>query len=131
MRLQHDTVRNALRLTLDRETGEVCGRSGFPGVVDVAANGRLVGIELQAGAPETDLARMLKRWIDDPVAGEFVSVDADGTAYIELTAGEADESARSSEVMLEVELNEHREMLAVSIPRRGTGYEISYPSGNR
>ena len=131
MRLQHDSVRNVLRLTLDGEPGEVCCCAGLAGMVDVAANGRLVGIELQAGAPEPDLARMLKRWTDDPVAGEFVFVDADGTAYIELTAGEADESARSSEVMLEVELNEHREMLAVSIPRRGTGYEISYPSGNR
>jgi uncharacterized protein YuzE len=131
LRLRHDAATNALRLTLDGVSGEVCERTSLTGMVDVAANGRLVGIELWSGVGETDLARMLKRWTGDPVAGEFVSVDSDGTAYIELTAGGADDTARSSTVLLDIDLNEHSEMLAVSIPRRGTGYEISYPSGNR
>jgi hypothetical protein len=42
-----------------------------------------------------------------------------------------DDSSLSSSVELEVELDGHQEMLAISIPRRGAGYEISYPSGNR
>ena len=103
----------------------------MPGVVDVAANGRLVGIELRANASEDETRRRLRRWLSDPVAGEFTAVEPDGTAYIELTVGEPDEEVRSSALDLLMETDANGDVVAVVIPRRGPDYEISYPSGNR
>lgn len=131
LRLQHDRERNALRLLLDDDTRQAATSLRVPGVVDVAANGRLVGIELRTGLDERQLADALVAWMHDPVAGEFVSLEGGGALYIELTAGDADEQSRASEVELEMDLEAGGELVAISIPRRGAGYEISYPSGNR
>jgi hypothetical protein len=131
LKLIHDRHKNALRLTLADSAESAKQQVAYPGLVDVAANGRLVGVEVQTGRTHRDLSLMLSRWSQDPVAGEFVSSEPNGTFYIELTAGEVDDSLRSSSVELEVELDDRQEMLAISIPRRGAGYEISYPSGNR
>lgn len=130
MRLLHDSEHNALRLTLD-DLPDVAGVDRLRGLVDVAAGGRLVGIELRTGEAESDLRQRLRRWLVDPVAGEYVTVDPDGTVYIELTTGDPDDDVRSTDVDLNVELDASGELLSIAIPRRGAGYEISYPSGNR
>lgn len=131
MRLTYDSTSNSLRLVLDDESGPGIATTRIQGVVDVATNGRLVGVELSASDGEPAVRRRLQRWLNDPVAGEFTSVERDGTAYIELTIGEPDDEVRSSSLDLLVESTASGELLAVVIPRHGPDYEISYPSGNR
>ena len=131
MRLIHDRDNNALRLVLGDDPALPGTTSRMNGLVDVTAGGRLAGIELHTGDTEPEARNRLGRWLSDPVAGQYVTVEPDGTVYIELTAGEPGDDVRSSELDLVVETGLGGEMLAVSIPRRGAGYEISYPSGNR
>lgn len=97
----------------------------------MAANGRLVGIELRSESGEAETRRHLRHWLSDPIAGEFTAVEPDGIAYIELTVGDPDEDVRSSALDLLVETDAAGDVVAVVIPRRGPDYEISYPSGNR
>ncbi len=132
MRLIYDSEKNALRLVLDDEDADAAAvTTAVQGVVDVATNGRLVGVELRSAAGEDSARRRLRRWLADPVAGEFTSVESDGTAYIELTVGDPHEEVRSSPLDLLIETDAAGELVAVVIPRHGPDYEISYPSGNR
>jgi len=131
LKLIHDLKKNALRLTLIDPGEPATSVELCRGLVDVAANGRLVGVEVQTGRTQVELRLMVTRWLQDPVASQFVSIEPDGSLYFELTTGEVDDSSLSSSVDLDVELDDRQEMLAISIPRRGAGYEISYPSGNR
>ena len=131
MRLTYDSENNSLRLVLDDEPGPGIATTRIQGVVDVATNGRLVGVELGASDGAPAARRRLQRWLDDPVTGEFTSVEPDGTAYIELTVGEPDDEVLSSPLDLLVECTAAGELVAVVIPRHGPDYEISYPSGNR
>lgn len=131
MRLTYDPENNSLRLVLDDETTPGYAMTRIQGIVDVAANGRLVGVELGASDGAPAARRRLRRWLDDPVAGEFTSVEPNGTAYIELTVGEPDEEVRSSTLDVLAESTADGELVAVVIPRHGPDYEISYPSGNR
>lgn len=138
MRLRYQPQENSLRLTLDRAEA---GESGapprrrplpLPGLVDVGEGGRLVGVELHS-APGIDLPRALAPWLADAVAAEYVSLD-DATAYIELSAPEEAslrEHLRAADATLAAELDADGRLLALAIPRRGAGYEISYPSGNQ
>lgn len=132
MRLRYHAPDNTLRLTRDDAStppGEVVD---LPGYVDVGEGGRLVGVELLADAG-LDLATALAPWLADPVAGEWVSLDKDA-AYITLSAPEEaidQEQVLTTAATLRVELDESRHLRELAIPRRGTGYEISYPSGNR
>ncbi|HET7142343.1 MAG TPA: DUF2283 domain-containing protein [Candidatus Limnocylindria bacterium] len=132
MRLRYQPQENSLRLTLDAEGGGPARRLPLPGLVDVGEGGRLVGVELHP-APGVDLARALARWRGDAVAAEYVSLDG-STAYIELSApDEASlrEQMRAAEATLAAELDASGALVALSIPRHGAGYEISYPSGNQ
>lgn len=99
------------------------------GLLDVASNGRLMGVELHD--VNFDLARGLRAWLSDPIAGEFTQFDADGSAYIELSEGARDDDVRSSAVLVSAELDHDGALAALVIPRRGHGYEVSFPSGNR
>jgi hypothetical protein len=40
-------------------------------------------------------------------------------------------AVRSVKVLLWTEFDRDDELVAIAIPRRGDGYEISYPSGNQ
>ena len=132
MRLSYRPAENTLRLTLDVERGRPVARLDLPGYVDVGEGGRLVGVEVLT-AHGVDLSEALAEWVGDPVAREYVAVD-DKTAYVtlsvpELAAGR--EEVRAARATLAAELDESRRLVALSIPRRGAGYEISYPSGNQ
>lgn len=125
MQLTYDRVGNTLRLTLDGDRVAVACSSDVPGLLDVAANGRLVGLEVAVSDPET-----LRRWLHDPISCEMISLALDGTAYFQLTTGD-DRDSRASEITVRAEYAATGELIALAIPRRGTGYEISYPSGNQ
>ena len=132
MRLTYRPAENTLRLTLDIEQGRSVARLDLPGYVDVGEGGRLVGVEVLP-AEGVDLGQVLAGWVADPVARDYVAVD-DGSAYVTLSVpvdGDGREEARAARATLAAELDESRRLVALSIPRRGAGYEISYPSGNQ
>jgi hypothetical protein len=124
VRLDFDRERNLLRLSLTEEPARAAALEHAPGLIDMAAGGRLIGVELQLPASLTEQA--LAAWTS---AGALEV--AWSSAYFQLTIGPDDDAARSTAVELLVELDDAGAMLALGIPRRGAGYEISYPSGNR
>jgi hypothetical protein len=126
MRLAWDGATNLLRLTLSDDEPAASSVTR-PGTLDVAANGRLVGVELRG----SDLPRLLRRWSADPIATEFTHLSDDDSAYIDLSSGPPENDIRSSEVTVTAELDSETACVALAIPRRGAGYEIAYPSGNR
>jgi len=132
MRLTYRPRQNTLRLTLDQEREPVHDDLTLPGVIDVGEGGRLVGVEVHDDET-VDLGQVFEPWLVDSVASEFVSVRA-GSAYILLSLAEETtpgEQIRSTEVALQAELDATVRLVALSIPRRVHGFEISYPSGNR
>jgi uncharacterized protein YuzE len=131
MRLNYRPRENTLRLTLDRDQGPVQLETELPGLIDVGEGGRLVGVEVRGG-DVVDLDRILEPWLADPVASEFVTSGVD-SAYIMLSVAEETapkEHLRTAEAMLLAELDASGKLVALSIPRRGHGFEISYPSGS-
>jgi hypothetical protein len=131
VRLSYQSSENTLRLTLDEERGEVRRVDELPGVIDIAEQGRLVGLEMAGDGVR--LGHMLSNWLLDPVAARYVQLD-EATAYVSLSApGEtiASEQVRTAEIRLRAELDVSGHLVALAIPRRGHGYEISFPSGNR
>jgi hypothetical protein len=126
MRLAWEPASNLLRLTLT-EDAAVASTLTRRGTLDVAANGRLVGIELRGA----ELPGLLRRWTADPIAAEFTHLSNDDSAYVDLSVGPPEDDIRSSEVTILAELDADAACLALAIPRRGAGYEIAFPSGNR
>jgi hypothetical protein len=126
MRLIWEPASNLLRLTLTEDAAPATTLMR-PGTLDVAANGRLVGVELRGA----ELPRLLRRWAVDPIAAEFTHLADDDSAYIDLSVGPPDDDIRSSEVTIAAELDDDAACVALAIPRRGAGYEIAFPSGNR
>ncbi|MBX6340995.1 MAG: DUF2283 domain-containing protein [Thermomicrobiaceae bacterium] len=129
MRLSYESAENALRLTLDGPEGAGAREVALPGYLDVGESGHLLGVELHA-EEGIDLGRALARWVADPVAGRHVSFDR-AAAYIELAAGTPTGQLRTAAARLRAELDASGGLVALWIPRRGAGYEITYPSGNQ
>ena len=132
VQLSYESADNRLRLALDGEDTAPAKQLSLRGYVDMGVGGRLVGIEM-LGPDAFDLRQALARWLDDEIAGEYLSVAGD-SAYIELSTPEEPsitEQTRSVEAMFGADLDSGGLLIAVSIPRRGTGYEITYPSGNQ
>lgn len=132
MRLTYRPTENALRLSLDDAPATSARLVDLPGYVDVGEGGRLVGVELLGGAG-INLDAALQPWLADPIAAEWVSLEGD-SAYITLSAPEESmghEQVRATPATLGAEVDGSRRLIALSIPRSGAGYEISYPSGNR
>ncbi|MDI3340249.1 MAG: DUF2283 domain-containing protein [Sphaerobacter sp.] len=133
MRLTYDPAANTLRLTLDERPAEAPRAAlDLPGYVDVGEGGRLVGVELRA-IPGRDLTAVLQPWTSDPVAAAYVELHGDA-AYITLSVPEEGidrGQVRTAPATLRAELDRAHRLVALAIPRRGSGYEISYPSGNR
>jgi len=132
VRLSYQADDNSLRLTLDRETGVAQRQVTLDGYVDMGVGGRIVGIE---ALPQDgfDLATALGPWLKDDTASDYVSLEG-GSAYIEMSVPEeADvrEQIRAVPAAFAAEIDDAGRLLAISIPRHGNGYEISYPSGNQ
>ena len=102
------------------------------GYVDMGVGGRIVGVEALP-SPNLDLSMALKSWLSDATASDYVSLEGD-SAYIELSVAEESdvrEQIRAVPATFTVEVDDAGRMVALSIPRHGSGYEISYPSGNQ
>ncbi len=131
MRLSYRSAENILRLTLDEESGEVVDTRTLDGCIDIAEQGRLIGIELEQDGH--DLYDLFDSWLQDAVAKEYVEID-DAGAYVALSAPSEDipeQHIRTAELALTAELDSTDRLVAIAIPRRGHGYEISFPSGNQ
>lgn len=122
MRLRVDRERNALVVTPDIED-EPAREVRADGTIDVGTGGVLLGVEVRRVAGLEGLAERFAGW------GSAATVDG-GAAYVALMAGD-DSQARSAEIGVAVGLDERGRVASLSIPRRGAGYEITYPSGNR
>jgi hypothetical protein len=126
VRLDYEPQRNLLLLAV--EDGPPATASvTVPGLVDMAAAGRLIGVEARLQEAEIDPGQTMTAWLTE--AG--VSLGDGGALYIELTSGPDDDYARSIAVELLLASDAAGQVVAIGIPRRGAGYEISYPSGNR
>ena len=98
----------------------------------MGVGGRLVGIEM-LGPDAFDLRQAFARWLEDGIAGEYLNIAGD-SAYIELSTPEepsSNEQTRSVEAVFGVDIDSSGQFIALSIPRHGAGYEITYPSGNQ
>jgi hypothetical protein len=123
--ITHDSETNQLRLTptVTDALPAVTWVVERDGILDIGEAGRLIGLEFATGDAS------LAHWQCNPDAGRFLS-HADGRVYLQITEGDSD-LARSTPIQLHAEYDADDRLLAVSIPRRGHGYEISYPSGNQ
>lgn len=131
MRLSYRSRENTLRLTLDEEIGEVVRSHEIDGYIDIAEQGRLVGIELAGNG--LDLPAAFATWLSDRVARDYVELEGDD-AYIALSAPHENippQHVRSTDLTVHAELDADDRLVAIAIPRRGHGYEISFPSGNQ
>lgn len=100
-----DVVENTIRLNLatERAMPSVGRAPAATAVIDVGAQGRLIGVELPGGYVEV------------------MPPDADTESMV-----------RSIEAEVSVEIACSGEAIrTIVIPRQGDGYEITYPSGNR
>lgn len=122
MRLRVDREANALVVTPDGE--EQPGHSvATDGTIDVGAGGVLLGVEVRGSEGLSGLAKRFAGW------GGAASVEGD-SAYVALMAGD-DDHVRSAEIVIGVGVDDRGLVSSLTIPRRGVGYEITYPSGNR
>jgi uncharacterized protein YuzE len=131
VRLSYRSAENILRLTLDDETGDVVQTRTLDGIIDIAEQGRLIGIEIDPQGQ--NLSKMFTTWLQDRVAKDYVEIDHSG-AYVALSAPSEDipeQHIRTAELPLTAELDMNEHLVAIAIPRRGHGYEISFPSGNQ
>jgi len=104
MRLRHDLRADLLRFEIAEGAGSWLD---LPATVDVGEGGRLLGIEVNG----------------IPGAGP------DGSFY--LTMSEAAGLSRSAEARVRAGVDADGRVLAIELGRRGPGYEICWPSGNR
>lgn len=99
-----DTTRNVLRLVLIDRQDPATRRINGRGALDIGPRGRLIGFELL-------------------LPGEM-------PRYLPLEESE-NAFSRTAEAPVIAEVDEQGAVYSVEIPRRGDGFEISYPSGNK
>ena len=125
MDLTYDSDTNSLRLT--PTPSGVCSAPShvdtLDAILDIGESGRLIGVEFPSDATS------LTHWQRDPATSPFITHD-DGRAYIQITTGNAGAS-RSTPITVSAEYDAAHHLTTIAIPRRGHGYEISYPSGNQ
>lgn len=122
--------RNALRLVPRPPLAATAAILALEATLDVGARGRLLGLELPVAASPA-LAAPWHGGAGPPV----VTYDpTDDTLYLDLDAGAdglAHALARSVVAPVRVLADAAGALVAIEIPRRGHGYELAYPSGNR
>jgi hypothetical protein len=126
MNITVDPSDNTLRFSFAVHTDSP-RKSTLPATIDIGEQGRLLGIEMDI---KTVTAPAL-RW--PPESSDLVSFDTKGgTCYLAIEP-EPESHAFVRSVRGEVRMvTDERGMAAeVILPRRGEGYEITYPSGNR
>ena len=127
MRVDYLRERNALRLTLGPSPPAAATVRSVGAMLDVGEAGSLLGVEFPVG----DDSALAGPW---PNPEAVANASSDGptseTFYVPLgcTAGA---HVRSVPAVVEVMSDANGTPVAVEIPRRGDGYEISYPSGNQ
>jgi hypothetical protein len=121
----------ALRLVLRPAFPLDPGQStGVEGTIDVGAGGRLLGVEVPLD-PASPLAAPW-RGGDPPPSAAFDPES--GGLYLPLEpdpGASAGALVRSVRAPLRLLADPQGALVAVEVPRRGHGYEIAYPSGNR
>ncbi|CAN5551973.1 hypothetical protein BH09CHL1_BH09CHL1_33800 [soil metagenome] len=104
MQIELDLKRNVLNFELNRDDEVVMTRVNVPGVIDIGERGRLLSFEL---FPDSDDAIVVP--LED----------------------HADPLARSAEILVVCGVAANGQIVTAQIPRRGSDYEISFPSGNQ
>lgn len=97
--------------------------------VDVAAN----TLSLMLGEASTTATERVPATIDVGTGGRLIGVELP-SAYIDVMEPETGTEHLIRSVEVEVSVEREREggaAVAVTVPRRGAGYEITYPSGNQ
>jgi hypothetical protein len=117
---------NTLRFSFI-ERSESTGAYPFPATIDIGEEGRLLGIEIDI----TDDHGAALLWPAE--AAEIVSVDQSGeTSYLAIESDSASGAlTRSVPGTVSITTSADGLVEEVIVPRRGEGYEITYPSGNR
>ena len=122
MELTYDSADNSLRLTPNAPdaTPPPVSKRALAGILDVGEGGQLIGIEFNATSADLTL------WH----SGAAIQIDGSGRAYVEITQ-DSGGNARSTTLQLTAEYDADGHITAITIPRHGDGYEITYPSGNQ
>jgi len=120
--------RNALRLVVRPPLAAAAAVFPLAATLDVGTRGRLLGLELPLAAAPA----LAAPWRSAP-APPAVVYDAAGAAlYVAVAADDTPEDqTRTVSAPVRVLADERGGLVAIEIPRRGHGYEIAYPSGNR
>jgi hypothetical protein len=101
--IEIDLAANTLRLQLGAGEEGAVTTERVPATIDIGTGGRLVGVELPAAYVD----------VMEPEAGtEHLTRSAEAEVVVERKRGSG-------------------EAVSVTVPRRGAGYEITYPSGNQ
>jgi hypothetical protein len=109
---------NALRFVIGR--GEPGAAIPVAATIDIGERGALLGVELR---PDPSL---VAAW---PALRE--AAGPDGAFYLPIAPDLSGPHDRSVPVTVELRPDADGAPAAVDLPRRGAGYEISYPSGNQ
>ena len=125
LRIALDLRRNTLEFRLRDEVGEPVVWETRPATVDIGEAGRLLGVEIDLS---TAPGRAEPWTTASPPPGDFDPTT--GSLYIPLDA-RVDPLARTATATARTGVDRDGRLLSVEIPRRGEGYEISYPSGNQ
>ncbi|CAA9538847.1 MAG: hypothetical protein AVDCRST_MAG49-623 [uncultured Thermomicrobiales bacterium] len=102
--LRLDATGATLRFVLREGDGGATAERSRAATVDIGREGRLVGVEVDLGTEE-------------PL---YLEVEPDASAY-----------ARSVPTSATVTVLPGGEVVMVEVSRRGAGYEVTYPVGNR
>jgi hypothetical protein len=130
LRLRYESADNTLQLSLEAEQRTPVEQIDLSGYVEMGTGGRLAGVEL-LDPGESRLPALLSEWADDEDASAYLSIDGN-SAYIELSESDLpNEPTRTASATFRAELNDMGKLITLSIPRHGSGYEITYPSGNQ
>lgn len=119
MQIIVDLRRNVLRLQVGESSSQPTQQARLPAVLDIGEAGTLLGLELSLGDSLT-LA----------LPDRSPKSSASGDAYLALS-DRASPLARSAKIEVDVIASESGEIAEIIVPRRGSTYEISFPSGNQ
>jgi hypothetical protein len=117
---------NTLRFSFI-EGAESTRERSLPATIDIGEEGRLLGFEIDI----TDAFGASLRWPAE--ASELVTIDAPGgTCYLAIDPDlDSDALTRSVPGTVQITTDTRDLVEEVILPRRGAGYEITFPSGNR